>query len=90
MVVMLASHSLSLDYLSTQVKQMGKKLSEMNKKLATAPEDLQQQTKDFMSVSGKYIVHIHNAKYGEYCMHWQIMQALTCLNTYTVIHDKVN
>ena len=56
MVVMLASYSLSLDYLSTQVKQMGKKLSEMNKKLATAPEDLQQQTKDFMSVSGKYIV----------------------------------
>jgi len=64
---MLAFCSLSLDYLSTQVKQMGKKLSEMNKKLTTAPEDLQQQMKDFMSVS----IQIHNAKYMsmEYCMH---------------------
>jgi len=41
---------LSIDYLSTQVKQLGKKLFEMNKQLATAPEDLQQQMKDFMSV----------------------------------------
>ena len=50
---MLMLCSLSLEYLSAQVKQMGKKLSDMNKKLTNAPEDLLQQMKGFLSVSGK-------------------------------------
>ncbi|XP_065896681.1 inverted formin-2-like isoform X2 [Dysidea avara] len=44
-----ATSNLSLEYLSAQVKQMGKKLSDMNKKLTNAPEDLLQQMKGFLS-----------------------------------------